>query len=73
MHRFIHAIDVGVLYRNVDKLDEEKETYQKLPNVTKQWFRNNPKREMPNKFKKMTKPVPNPKNAKNRKKKKQQE
>ena len=73
LHRFINAIDVGVLYRNVDKIEEEKETYKTLPNVTKQWFRNNPKREMPSKFKRMTKPVPNPKNAKNRKKKKQQE
>ena len=51
MHCFIFAIDVGVLYRNVDKLDEEKEIYKVLPNITKQWFRNNPKTGMPNKFK----------------------
>jgi len=39
----------------VNKLDDEKETYKRLPNVVKDYFRNHPNQEMPSKFKKKKK------------------
>ena len=69
LHRFIGAIDVGVIYRDVTKVDTDE--FKQLPNVTKQYFRENPNKDMPKKFKNMTKPKPKskPKKSNNRRKK----
>ena len=46
--RTIHGTDISVLYQHVERLEEE--TFQKLPNVTKQWFRDNPDDLCPDHF-----------------------
>ena len=61
LHRYIFAIDVSVLYRNVSQVDDDE--YKHLPNVVKKYFRDNPNKNMPKKFDKMDKPKPKPKNV----------
>jgi len=52
-------IDVGVLYHNVERLEEEEFKKKKIPNVMKEWFRKHDKKEMAKKFKSMKKLVSN--------------
>ena len=56
LHCWVNAIDVSVLYRDVDRLAEEQ--FKRLPNITKEYFRNNSGKEMPKKFANMQKPKP---------------
>ena len=53
--RYIMGVDIGVLYRNVGKIDSESDVYKYIPNVTKDYFRKYPNKEMPKKFKKQSK------------------
>ena len=58
LHRWVNAIDVSVLYCDVDKLADDQ--FRCLPKITKEYFRNNSGKETPKKFADMQKPKPRP-------------
>ena len=46
----IYGTDISVLYQDTDCLEEDY--FQQLPNITKEWFRNNSNVPYPDHFKK---------------------
>ena len=62
-HRWVNSIDISVLYRDPGKVEEPE--FKSLPNKCKDYFRNQPNVEMPEKFTNMKKPA-----SKNKAKKK---
>ena len=69
LHRYIFSMDVGLLYKNVERLDEDE--FKTIPNVMKEYFRKHSKKDMPKRFKNMKKPEKSTSrnNWKNKKKK----
>ena len=65
LKRWIHGVDVSLVYQQTHKVDEDDCKY--LPNVVKTYFKNHHEKNCPPKIQAMTKPKPK---SKNRRKKK---